>query len=100
MPVVSLLAVYLHTQTVHLTDENRERDVKERIKVANTGPTLERLLGYNKCLLLEGKKSKKPKRCRRLLPSSASSSRSEGKGSLSQGTEHKNIAAEERKKKG
>lgn len=61
VPVVSLLAVYLQTQTVHLTDENRERDAKERIKVANMALLWRDELEKNKRLLLEEKKKKKKK---------------------------------------
>lgn len=48
MLIVGLLAAYLQPQP---TDEKRERDAKDTVKVANGGPALEKLLGDNKCLL-------------------------------------------------
>lgn len=63
MLVVGLLAAYPQIQTMQPTDEKRERDAKDGIKVANGVPTLEKQLGDNKRLLI-GEKRKKPKRNR------------------------------------
>lgn len=99
MLLVGLLAAYPQTQTMQPTDEKKERDAKDGIEVANGGPALEKQLEDYKCLLL-GEKRKKPKRNRKASSILRKLFKFEGKGSLSQETEHKIIAPEKKKKRG